>query len=204
MTLPSTYADDNRSLAPTLEIVGERWTLMIIRDAFYGVRRFGDFGAQLRIPRAVLADRLKSLVHEGVLIRDQDAATGVEYRLTDKGLELWPIMHALMTWGDVFHSPTGVKRALRHDQGGGLLAREGRCQDCGSVIPVPQIRIEPGPGFDPAASDDDPLSNAINTPRRTIPCPTPAQRRRQGGRPTRIADRRPPEAAEAKDERKAD
>ncbi|MFC9843818.1 winged helix-turn-helix transcriptional regulator [Streptomyces sp. NPDC060223] len=177
MTLPSTYADDNCSLARTLEIVGERWTLMIIRDAFYGVRRFGDFAAQLKIPRAVLANRLKSLVQEGVLIRDEDATTGVEYRLTDKGLALWPIMRALMTWGDAFYSPAGVKRALRHDQDGGLLDREGRCQDCGSVIPVPQIRIEPGPGFDPAASDDDPLSNAINTPRRLLEPVVPSRTR---------------------------
>lgn len=99
MTLPSTYADTNCSLARSLEIIGERWTLMIIRDAFFGLRRFGDFAAQLKIPRAVLANRLKSLVHEGVLIRVEDATAGVEYRLTDKGVELWPIVHALMNWG---------------------------------------------------------------------------------------------------------
>ncbi|WP_406310476.1 winged helix-turn-helix transcriptional regulator [Streptomyces sp. NBC_00623] len=80
----STYADSNCSLARTLEIIGERWTLMIIRDAFFGLRRFGDFAAQLKIPRAVLSNRLKSLVHEGVLIRDEDATAGVEYRLTDR------------------------------------------------------------------------------------------------------------------------
>ncbi|MGW2061794.1 helix-turn-helix transcriptional regulator [Streptomyces sp. NBC_01617] len=181
MTLPSTYADSNCSLARTLEIIGERWTLMIIRDAFFGLRRFGDFAAQLKIPRAVLSNRLKSLVHEGVLIRDEDATAGVEYRLTDKGVELWPIVHALMNWGDAFYSPTGPKRALRHDRDGGPLDREGRCQDCGSVVPVPQIRIEPGPGFDPAGADDDPLSHAINTPRRLLePIETPRTRSADG------------------------
>jgi DNA-binding HxlR family transcriptional regulator len=168
MTLPSTYADRNCSLARALEVVGERWTLLIIRDAFFGVRRFGDFVSQLKIPRAVLTNRLKSLVQEGVLVRAEDAAGGVEYRLTAKGVELWPVVRSLMNWGDTFYSPSGVKRAVRHDRDGGLLDPEGRCQDCGSPVPVPETRIEPGPGFDPAGIDPDPVSNAINTPRRLL------------------------------------
>ncbi|GAA4585800.1 helix-turn-helix domain-containing protein [Planotetraspora phitsanulokensis] len=168
MTLPSTYADRNCSLARSLEIVGERWTLLIIRDAFFGVRRFGDFATQLKIPRAVLTNRLKLLVQEGVLIRDEEATGGVEYRLTAKGVGLWPVVRAFMNWGDTFYSPSGVKRAQRHDQDGGLLDREGRCQDCGLAVPVPEIRIEPGPGFCRTDSDLDPVSNAINTPRRLL------------------------------------
>ncbi|GAB3894515.1 hypothetical protein GCM10029964_073090 [Kibdelosporangium lantanae] len=101
MALPSTYADRNCSLARALEIVGERWTLLIVRDAFYGVRRFGDFATQLGIPRAVLTNRLKLLVREDVLTRDDDG----EYRLTDKGIELWPIIRSMMAWGDAFYSP---------------------------------------------------------------------------------------------------
>jgi DNA-binding HxlR family transcriptional regulator len=168
MALPSTYADRNCSLARALEVVGERWTLLIIRDAFHGVRRFGDFATQLGIPRAVLADRLKMLVREGVLTRDDDGAGTVEYRLTDKGIGLWPVVRALMSWGDAFYSPAGVKRALRHDRDGGLLDHEGRCQECGFVVPVPEIRIEPGPGFTPTGSDPDPVSHAMNTPRRLL------------------------------------
>ena len=168
MTLPSTYADRNCSLARALEIVGERWTLLIIRDAFFGVRRFGDFAAQLKIPRAVLANRLKSLVQEGVLSRDDDAAGGVEYRLTDKGVALWPIVRTMMAWGDEFYSPAGAKRVLRHDRDGGLLDHDGRCQVCGSVIPVPETLIEPGPGFDPPGADGDPLAIAISAPRRLL------------------------------------
>ena len=174
MALPSTYADRNCSLARALEVVGERWTLLIVRDAFYGVHRFGDFATQLRIPRAVLANRLKALVQEGVLTRDDDGAGGVEYRLTDKGIALWPIVRSLMNWGDSFYSPAGVKRALRHDQDGGLLDHEGHCQKCGSVIPVPEIRIEPGPGFEPSDSDPDRVSAMLNTPRRLLePLTTP-------------------------------
>ena len=171
MALPSTYADRNCSLARALEVVGERWTLLIVRDAFYGVRRFGDFATQLGIPRAVLTSRLKALVQEDVLTRDDggaDGAGGVEYRLTDKGIALWPVVRSLMNWGDAFYSPAGVKRALRHDQDGGLLDHEGCCPECGSVVPVPEIRIEPGPGFEPASADPDRLSAAFNAPRRLL------------------------------------
>jgi DNA-binding HxlR family transcriptional regulator len=151
-----------------LEIVGERWTLMIIRDAFYGIRRFGDFATQLGIPRAVLTSRLKSLVQEGVLTREDVAGGAVEYRLTAKGIALWPIVRAMMNWGDEFYSPTGVRRTLRHEQDGGLLDQDGRCQDCGVVVPVPETQIEPGPGFVPTGNDLDPMVAAINTPRRLL------------------------------------
>jgi DNA-binding HxlR family transcriptional regulator len=168
VTLPRTYADPNCSLARTLEIVGERWTLLIIRDAFYGVSRFGDFADQLKIPRAVLTSRLKSLVRDGVLARDDDGAGVVEYRLTAKGIGLWPIVQAAMTWGDTYYSPAGARRVLRHDQDGGLLGPDGRCQDCGLLVPVPEIRIEPGPGFEPPDADDDPWSRTSSTPRRLL------------------------------------
>lgn len=168
MSLPSTYADRNCSLARALEVIGERWTLLIIRDAFFGVRRFGDFATQLGLPRAVLTNRLKLLVREGVLARDDDGAGNVEYRLTPKGVELWPIVRALMNWGDAYYSPAGAKRALRHDDDGGPLDPEGRCQTCGSAVPVPRTRIEPGPGYEPPGGALDAVSHAINTPRRLL------------------------------------
>ncbi|MGY6026323.1 winged helix-turn-helix transcriptional regulator [Streptomyces spinosirectus] len=169
MTLPSTYADRNCSLARTLEVVGERWTLLIVRDAFFGVRRFGDFATRLKIPRAVLTDRLKTLVGEGVLSRGGDAGGGVEYRLTAKGVELWPVVRALMNWGDAFYSPAGAKRTFRHDRDGGLLDHEGRCEDCGLVVPVPEILHEPGPGFEPApGSERHPGAESSGTPRRLL------------------------------------
>ncbi|QIQ05678.1 winged helix-turn-helix transcriptional regulator [Streptomyces liangshanensis] len=187
MTLPSTYADANCSLARALEVVGERWTLLIVRDAFHGVRRFGDFATQLKIPRAVLTNRLKLLVREGVLTREDHAAAGVEYRLTDKGVGLWPAVRVLMDWGDEHYSPGGPRRALRHDQDGGLLDREGRCEGCGLTVPVPDIRIEPGPGFDTAVPVPDPVSRAMNTPRRLLEPLTP--------QPPRAPDKRPNSAA---------
>jgi DNA-binding HxlR family transcriptional regulator len=165
MALPSTYADRNCSLARALEIVGERWSLLIVRDAFYGVRRFGDFATQLDIPRASLATRLRSLVEEGVLARDDDAK---EYHLTPKGLALWPAVRALMAWGDAFYSPNGVKRALRHDRDGGVVDERGHCETCGSLVPVPDIQIAPGPGFEAGGPAKDPVSAAMNTPRRLL------------------------------------
>ncbi|MEU1621635.1 helix-turn-helix domain-containing protein [Streptomyces sp. NPDC005722] len=184
MTLPNTYADGNCPLARTLEVVGERWTLLIVRDAFYGVRRFGDFATQLGIPRAVLTSRLKALVQEGVLSREDDAAGGVEYRLTDKGIALWPVVHSLMNWGESFYSPNGVKRLLSHDLDGGHLDHDGRCRECGAVVPVQDIRSEPGPGYRPSGRDADPVSSVINTPRRLlepiVTSRTPAQGRGRG------------------------
>ncbi|MEU8935694.1 helix-turn-helix domain-containing protein [Streptomyces sp. NPDC048409] len=168
MTLPSTYADRNCSLARTLEVVGERWTLLIVRDAFFGVRRFGDFAAQLGIPRAVLTDRLKSLVREGVFTRDDTTGGAVEYRLTAKGVELWPVLRALMTWGDAFYSPAGPKRVFRHERDGGPIDRDGRCATCGTAVPVPETVLETGPGFEPEDRGDDPVSAAIDGPRRLL------------------------------------
>lgn len=153
----------NCSLARSLEIVGERWTLLIVRDAFFGVRRFNDFATQLGIPRAVLTSRLKTLVEAGVLER-----RGAEYELTDAGLDLLPVIRALMGWGDAHTSPGGPRRVMRHDADDGLLDAQGVCETCGGRVPVPDIRIEPGPGFDPSRVVEDPVSAAINGPRRLL------------------------------------
>ena len=95
MALPNDYAGQACSLARSLEIIGERWTLLIVRDAFWGVRRFADFIDHLGIPRAVLASRLKTLVAAGVLTRVA-GERHLEYELTDKGTKLWPIVRDLM------------------------------------------------------------------------------------------------------------
>lgn len=168
MSLPSTYADRNCSLARALEVLGERWTLLIIRDAFYGIRRFGDFATQLSIPRAVLTNRLKLLVREGVLSRENVGAGVVEYLLTDKGVALWPIVRSLMNWGDTFYSPGGVKWAMRHDADGGTLDHDGRCATCHAIVSVPDTRIERGPGYVETPTEPDPVSAEINAPRRLL------------------------------------
>ncbi|MFC7728001.1 winged helix-turn-helix transcriptional regulator [Actinomadura keratinilytica] len=94
MALGKDYARQDCAVARALEVVGERWTMLIIRDALYGVRRFSDFLARLDIPRAVLSQRLQSLVDAGVLEK-----AGHEYVITETGKELWPVVHALARWG---------------------------------------------------------------------------------------------------------
>ncbi|MGW6442594.1 winged helix-turn-helix transcriptional regulator [Lentzea sp. NPDC055074] len=163
MALPSTYADRNCSLARSLEIVGERWTLLIVRDAFLGIRRFGDFATQLGIPRAVLTNRLKFLVQEDVL-----AHTDGEYLLTPKGVQLWPILRAMMAWGDEHYSPGGDRRTFRHEADGGRLDATSRCSSCGAVVTPPGITIEPGPGYEPGTTEPDPVSALLGTPRRLL------------------------------------
>jgi DNA-binding HxlR family transcriptional regulator len=175
MSLPSTYADRNCSLARTLEIVGERWTLLIIRDAFYGIQRFGDFATQLGIPRAVLTNRLKSLVQEGVLSRSDGPAGTVEYRLTDKGIALWPAIRTLMSWGDTYYSPAGVRRVERHGADSGVIDADGRCRTCGGLVPIGEILLEPGPGFRPPTGDEDPVSGALEGTRHLLDPFVPAR-----------------------------
>ena len=100
--LPSSYGGQDCSLARALEIVGERWTLLVLRDAFYGVRRFNDFLAHLDMPRTVLSNRLRSLIERGLLAKVPDAGHSGRwlYELTDEGMALWPALYALRSWGE--------------------------------------------------------------------------------------------------------
>jgi DNA-binding HxlR family transcriptional regulator len=168
MPLPSDYSDQTCSVARSLEVLGERWTLLIVRDAFFGVRRFGDFVAHLDIPRAVLAARLKALVAEGVLTRAPGDSGRDEYELTEKGTKLWPVVRDLMAWGDEFYAPAGARRILRHDADDGVLDRHGRCASCGAIVGVGETRMEPGPGFGSEGQRADAVSRVIARPRRLL------------------------------------
>ncbi len=164
VALPRDYTDQACSLARTLEIVGERWTLLIVRDALYGVRRFTDFTAHLGIPRAVLTDRLAALVEHGILRREPAASGRDEYRLTDKGTALWPVVRSLIAWGDDYYAPRGPRRYLQHTRCGTRLT-DGHCALCG-VTPGPaDITLLPGPGLEPPA---DPISAALVEPHRML------------------------------------
>lgn len=131
------YERQDCSLARALEVVGERWTLLIVRDAFYGVQRFNDFQAHLDIPRAVLTDRLDGLVREGVLERRPDPTHAGRhlYELTAAGRELWPTLHALLVWGGRHRSPNS--RVFKHAVCGAQLVDGGACPHCGRT-PDPQ------------------------------------------------------------------
>lgn len=113
------YEGQNCSVARTLELVGERWTLLVVRDAFLGRRRFDEFQESLGIARNVLADRLAKLVEHGIFerVRYQERPDRYEYRLTPKGRDLRLALAALMQWGDEYVSPTPPRLLRRKSDG---------------------------------------------------------------------------------------
>lgn len=162
MALGKNYEGQHCSLARALEMVGERWTLLIVRDAFFGVRRYGDLLAHLDIPRAVLADRLGTLVEAGILERRryQDSPPRDEYLLTDRGVELWSVIFPLMAWGER-HFATGLRlRTFRHAKCGTEIDAASRCPACGIDVPPADIEAHPGPGA-PAQPRQDLVSVAL-------------------------------------------
>jgi DNA-binding HxlR family transcriptional regulator len=130
MALPREYTAESCPIARSLEIVGERWTLLIIRDAFYGVRRFSDFRTHLGIPKAVLSDRLALLVSEDVLTKTSGPHGHDEYLLAEKGLRLWPTIWSLITWGNENYLETPNRRSYRHVDCGGTIRPDRACSDC--------------------------------------------------------------------------
>ena len=150
------YEGQNCSVARTLEVVGERWTILIIRDALLGHRRFDEFQASLGVARNVLADRLGRLVQAGVLdrVRYQDRPARWEYRLTDRGRDLATPVLALMQWGDRhLAGPAGPPRVVRHVDCGHDVVQRPVCAHCGPVDGA-EISVEPGPGQNPDSSPD--------------------------------------------------
>ncbi|MFC7265026.1 winged helix-turn-helix transcriptional regulator [Streptomyces lutosisoli] len=167
MALGKDYATQECSIARALEVVGERWTLLVIRDALYGVRRYNDFLGHLGIPRAVLAARLQTLTAEGILEkrRYQESPPRDEYVITDRGIALWPTVRSLGLWGREHFSETQL-RVFRHATCGTELGPYGECSVCGTVVPVPDVEMVPGPGLDPDPAD--PISRALLKPKRLL------------------------------------
>jgi DNA-binding HxlR family transcriptional regulator len=137
------------SIAGALEIVGERWSLLIVRDIMLGLRRFDQLQEELGIARNVLGSRLERLEREGIVERRryQERPPRYEYFLTDKGLDLWPTMVALMQWGDVYARPQeGVAVVLEHRGCGGAVDEHRICVRCGARLAVQDVRPLLGPG----------------------------------------------------------
>jgi DNA-binding HxlR family transcriptional regulator len=132
--LGNTYAGQDCTIARALEVLGERWTLLVLRDALYGVRRFSDFAEHLDIPRAVLTDRLRKLVTHGLLTRAtaDGEGSGVSYELTEAGRATWPVVHALARWGEAWvPAPAGrAPRVFCHARCETRLDPAGWCPVC--------------------------------------------------------------------------
>jgi DNA-binding HxlR family transcriptional regulator len=143
------YTDQNCSIARALEVVGERWTLLIIRDAFLGLRRFDEFQQSLGIARNVLTDRLTRLVDEGILERVpySERPARYEYRLTPKGRELNIALAGLRQWGDKHRSdkpPRLMRRRADKKPVIAALVPQGT-----AVLAADEVETVPGPGFEP-------------------------------------------------------
>ena len=139
MPLPREYTAESCPIARSLEVIGERWTLLIVRDAFYGVRRFTHLLEHLDVSRAVLTDRLSGLVEAGVLERRMEGGHPA-YVLTEAGVATWPSLYALLRWGDRFGGGQGSRREFVHESCGTKIDDQGACPACGTV-PGP---AEPG------------------------------------------------------------
>jgi DNA-binding HxlR family transcriptional regulator len=139
----------NCSIARTLDVVGEWWTLLILRDAFRGVRRFDDFQASLGMARSVLTARLRKLTESGVLDKRQysEHPPRYEYQLTEKGRALFPVITALLQWGDDWAAgPAGPPVHLLHSPCGEAIHPRLTCPQCGGEVTAANTRGVPGPG----------------------------------------------------------
>lgn len=136
------------SIQASLDILGDRWTILILRDAFRGVRRFDEFRKDLDIARPVLTERLKRLVERGVLARHLycERPPRFEYRLTEMGMALSPTLVALMRWGDEWLSADGAPTELVHDACGHPLDQQFVCWQCDETFTPHDIASRPGPG----------------------------------------------------------
>jgi DNA-binding HxlR family transcriptional regulator len=169
MALGKDYAAQQCSIARALEVIGERWTLLIVRDVFYGVRRYKDFLVHLGIPRAVLAARLQTLEQAGVLRRRryQESPRRDEYVLTEDGIALWPALLSLARWGSGHLDGVAKLRSFRHVGCGAELGDYGQCPVCGGdAVPAGDVVLEPGEGL--VAGPDDPVSRALLKPHRLL------------------------------------
>jgi DNA-binding HxlR family transcriptional regulator len=151
---------DPCSIARTLELVGEKWSLLVLREVFSGVRRFDDLRRRTGAPRQVLSARLGTLVDAGVLRRqpyqEPGKRTRDEYRLTAAGMDLYPVLVALMRWGDEYlDQPTGGPNLeLTHHGCGEPVDVVLRCRAGHDVASAREVRPEPGPGARPLTPDD--------------------------------------------------
>ncbi|WP_232838182.1 winged helix-turn-helix transcriptional regulator [Streptomyces geranii] len=141
----------NCSIARTLEIVGEKWTILILREVWYGSSRFGDFERVLGCPRNLLSARLRMLVEEGILAtetyKEPGSRSRPKYVITPKGMDLVPAVMGLLQWGDRYRAdPEGPAMLTRHRGCGAHVDAQIYCAD-GHAVEAEDIESVPGPAF---------------------------------------------------------
>jgi DNA-binding HxlR family transcriptional regulator len=154
------YDPDPCSIARTLELVGEKWSLLVLREVFSGVRRFDDLRRRIGAPRQVLSARLSTLVDAGVLrrvpYREPGQRTRSEYRLTAAGMDLYPVLVALLRWGDRYleQPAAGPTLELAHVDCGEPVDVTLRCRAGHDLGSARDVHPRPGPGARELAPED--------------------------------------------------
>lgn len=145
--LGSDYAGQNCSVARALEVVGERWTLLIVRELLYRPRRFSSLKRRLPIAKNILASRLEKLVELGIIEKAKsETESASAYQLTAKGSDLFPVISALMAWGDAHLAPDGPPVIFEHSCGH-VAGHKLVCEGCGEIVNQRTIRSLAGPGW---------------------------------------------------------
>jgi DNA-binding HxlR family transcriptional regulator len=142
------FAAMHCSVAQCVEIIGEWWSMLILRDAFLGVSRFDTFQDRLGISRNVLNQRLTRLVESGILVKVpySQHPPRYDYRLTDKGRDLWPVLSSMRQWGDKYAAPDGPPVLMRHSNCGQISTAVMTCSTCREQMDVGDVRVVAGPG----------------------------------------------------------
>ena len=145
------FSEQNCSIAAALAIVGERWSLLVMRDVFMGRRRFAEIKRSLGVAPNILSDRLQQLVEHGLLERRpiSEGSDSYEYVPTAKGRDVSPILTALLQWGDQYAAPSGPPRVQVHTTCGHDAHPQLHCSHCGELIGRSELVSRPGPGASP-------------------------------------------------------
>ena len=144
----TSFKDMNCSLAQSLEIVGERWSLLIIRDTAFGIRRFDHIQQSLGIARNILTQRLSKLTNEGILVKARGKAGRMEYQLTDKGWDLQPLLLSLFQWGEKYQPhPEGERMCFVDSTSGNPIQPMAVRSSDGRLLKSADVWAKRGPGW---------------------------------------------------------
>lgn len=171
MALGTRYQIEDCGVARTLDIVGERWTLLIVSNLFFGLRRYSDVRKRIGISPAVLTQRLNGLMEEGLVARVPGAGAHDEYELTPRGETLWPVVSALVQWGNRNYLEPRFRQEFTHHRCGTALDAAGFCERCKIVPSAHDVDRQPRP----IDLEPDPAVGQDAWPQRLLePAPRPA------------------------------